>query len=45
MKRLSVSTTSKENIGREYYDRVCQYVKDGPFYSGRDAAVSFEGAD
>eukprot|EP00794_Sanderia_malayensis_P016211 gene16211-17842_t len=45
VKNLSKSKTAKETLGLEYYQRICQYAKEGPFKSDQETAVDFEQAD
>ena len=42
LKTISKSITAKENIGMDYYERICNYVEEGPFYSEQQIAVDFE---
>lgn len=44
LRSLSKSPTLKDNCGVEYSKQICQYVKDGPFYSAQETAVDFEEA-
>ena len=44
IRSLSESPTGRANLGIEYYQRVCQYAKDGPFHSDQQTAVKFEEA-
>ena len=42
MKTLTQSATSKENLGGDYYEQICKYVVEGPFYSEQQTAVDYE---
>ncbi len=45
IKNLSLSKTAKDNLGLEYYKRICLYAKEGPFRSDQETAVDFEQAN
>lgn len=45
IKNLSLSQTSKDNLGIDYYEKLIKYTKQGPFYSESHVEVSYEQGD
>lgn len=45
IKNLSLSQTSKDNLGIDYYEKLVKYTKQGPFYSESHVEVSYEQGD
>ena len=45
IKTLAQSTTSRDNLGMEYHNKVTQYVAEGPFYSEKRVEISYEQDD
>lgn len=42
LKTIAESVTSKENLGENYYEKICKYVREGPFYSEQQTAIDYE---
>ena len=45
LKKLSLNKASIEIFGKSYYEQICKYVIEGPFYSEQQIAIDYEMKD